>query len=202
MASPRPTARISQLSSHLCAPPPPLSASPTDAPYDSEPAPASEWDAELAELRLRLKMAREVPASDPGRVRQAQQGKLMVRDRVAGMLDGGSLVEIGSIAGKGTYDEEGNVRGFTRANYVAGRGTVGGRPVVVGGDDFSVRGGHADGAIWRKAQYTEQMARELRIPLIRLLDGSSGGGSVLARAETCSRDRKAASKSRGPDLST
>lgn len=44
--------------------------------------------------------------------------------------------------------------------------------------DFSVRGGHADGAIGRKAIYIEGLARELRIPLIRLVDGSSGGGSV------------------------
>jgi acetyl-CoA carboxylase carboxyltransferase component len=47
-------------------------------------------------------------------------------------------------------------------------------------NDTLLSGGHADGAIWRKAQYTEQMAREMRVPLIRLLDGSSGGGSVAS----------------------
>jgi acetyl-CoA carboxylase carboxyltransferase component len=50
--------------------------------------------------------------------------------------------------------------------------------VVVSGDDFTVRGGAADASIHRKMVYAEQLARELRIPMIRLVDGSGGGGSV------------------------
>ncbi|KAI9012339.1 propionyl-CoA carboxylase [Hyaloraphidium curvatum] len=59
-----------------------------------------------------------------------------------------------------------------------GQARIDGRPVIVGADDFSVRGGHADGAIGRKAIHAESLARELRVPMVRLLDGSSGGGSV------------------------
>ena len=54
-----------------------------------------------------------------------------------------------------------------------------------------MRGGHADGGIFRKQIYIEQLARDYRIPLIMLLDGSrfisylpadegSGGGSVTS----------------------
>ena len=45
-------------------------------------------------------------------------------------------------------------------------------------DDFTVRGGAADAAIWQKMVYAEQMAAELRLPLVRLVDGTGGGGSV------------------------
>ena len=36
---------------------------------------------------------------------------------------------------------------------------------------------HADGGNWRKQIYAESLARELRLPMIRLIDGASGGGS-------------------------
>jgi acetyl-CoA carboxylase carboxyltransferase component len=61
---------------------------------------------------------------------------------------------------------------------VIGRGLVRGRRVVVQGDDFTVRGGAADAAIWRKMVYAEQLANELRLPMVRLVDGTGGGGSV------------------------
>ncbi|MEM7365351.1 MAG: carboxyl transferase domain-containing protein [Pseudomonadota bacterium] len=47
-------------------------------------------------------------------------------------------------------------------------------------DDFTSRGGHADGAIGAKSGHLDRLSTELRIPSIRLLDGSSGGGSVAA----------------------
>ena len=41
-----------------------------------------------------------------------------------------------------------------------------------------MRGGAADAAIWQKMVYAEQLANELRMPLVRLVDGTGGGGSV------------------------
>ena len=49
---------------------------------------------------------------------------------------------------------------------------------VVQGDDFTVRGGAADAAIWQKMVYAERLAHDLRLPLVRLVDGTGGGGSV------------------------
>ena len=63
------------------------------------------------------------------------------------------------------------------------RGTVDGRPVIVGGDDFSVRGGAADGAVGNKMGWSERSALESRIPVIRLVDGTGGGGSVKTNTE-------------------
>jgi len=48
----------------------------------------------------------------------------------------------------------------------------------VGGDDFTVRGGSADATIKGKHNMCERMAHDLRLPLIRLVEGSGGGGSV------------------------
>ena len=64
------------------------------------------------------------------------------------------------------------------ANCVFGRGTVDGRPVVIAGDDFTLRGGSADASIKGKPKMSEQIAAEFRMPIIRLIEGSGGGGSV------------------------
>ena len=61
---------------------------------------------------------------------------------------------------------------------MVGQGRIDGRRVAVQGDDFTVRGGAADAAIWEKAVYAERLAHDLRIPLVRLVDGTGGGGSV------------------------
>src|SRR5260370_37768160 len=64
------------------------------------------------------------------------------------------------------------------ANFVGGNGRINGRRVVVGGDDFTVRGGAADANIGNKRSYAELIAHELHIPIIRLVEGTGGGGSV------------------------
>jgi acetyl-CoA carboxylase carboxyltransferase component len=66
---------------------------------------------------------------------------------------------------------------------VCGRGRIDGRPVVVGGDDFTVRGGAADGAVGNKMGWAERAAHDLRIPIVRLVDGTGGGGSVKSQAK-------------------
>src|SRR5258708_16216188 len=63
-------------------------------------------------------------------------------------------------------------------NIEKGTGRIDGRRVVVGGDDFTVRGGANDASIGGKQGYSEKMARELRLPIVRLVDGTGGGGSV------------------------
>ena len=42
--------------------------------------------------------------------------------------------------------------------------------------DFTMRGGAAGAAIWQTQAMSEQMADELRLPLVRLVDGTGGGG--------------------------
>src|SRR5271170_6298803 len=134
-------------------------------------------EVELAELRQRQALAREMGGAD--RVaRQHAGGRLTVRERIDRMLDPGSFHEIGATAGKATYDADSKqIVAFMPANCVFGRGTVDGRPVAIAGDDFTLRGGSADASIKGKPRLAEQMAAGLRMPIIRLIEGSGGGGS-------------------------
>jgi acetyl-CoA carboxylase carboxyltransferase component len=134
------------------------------------------WEREIEELRRRQALARELGGEEKV-ARQHAAGRLTVRERIDALLDPGTFREIGSIAGKAEY-EGSELKGFRPANFVMGRGRVDGRPVVVAGDDFTVRGGAADASIFQKQVYAEQMANELRLPLVRLVDGTGGGGSV------------------------
>ncbi len=135
------------------------------------------WQKELEELQARIALAHRMGGED--RVaRQHAGGRLTVRERIARMLDPDSFQEVGAIAGRATYDAGGNIETFTPAVCVFGRGRVDGRPVVIAGDDFTVRGGSADAAIGLKLNLSEKMAHGLRLPLIRLIEGSGGGGSV------------------------
>jgi acetyl/propionyl-CoA carboxylase alpha subunit/acetyl-CoA carboxylase carboxyltransferase component len=128
-----------------------------------------------------LAAARLAPGSeDPGVVRQRSRRKLTCRERIALLLDDGSFREVGSLAGFASYDDEGRIVAFTPANHVGGWGTIDGRTAVVCADDFTSRGGHADGAIGAKSFYLDQLSLRLQVPSVRLLDGSSGGGSVTA----------------------
>ncbi len=139
---------------------------------------ATGWQPELDELAERKRIAQEMGGAE--RIaRQHAGGRLTVRERVNALLDPGSFNEVGSIAGKATYDASQRVMtDFMPANGVFGRGAIDGRPVVIFGDDFTVRGGSADASIKGKYQMPEKMAGEFRIPLIRMIEGSGGGGSV------------------------
>src|SRR3954453_17399814 len=133
------------------------------------------WEPEVAELRRRAEMARRM--GGPEKIeRHKSQGKLTVRERIDALLDPGSFHEIGILAGKATYEGT-DLADFMAPNFVMGRGRINGGPVVVGGDDFTVRGGAADASIWQKQVQSEQLANEYRMPIVRLIDGSGGGGS-------------------------
>jgi len=135
------------------------------------------WQPEIDDLERRRELAYEM--GSPERVqRHHDRGHLTVRERLDLLVDPGTFRERGVLAGKATYDEDGNLASFIPSNYVMGVAKIDGRSVVVGGDDFTVRGGAADGAVGGKSGHAERMAAELRIPVIRMVDGTGGGGSV------------------------
>ena len=109
--------------------------------------------------------------------RQHKGGRLTVRERIARITDEGSLREVGTLAGTGEYDEHNVLRKVTPAPYVAGLARIDGRPVAIGGEDFTVRGGTSFGALRRKGGqggYVEDLAHHYKIPLINLIDGAGG----------------------------
>ncbi|WP_407192490.1 acyl-CoA carboxylase subunit beta [Bradyrhizobium sp. STM 3566] len=135
------------------------------------------WKPELDELARREAFAREMGGVDKVK-RQHDQGRLTVRERIDKLIDKGSFHEIGAVAGIGEYDSSGDLKKLTPANCVFGRARVDGRTVVVVGDDFTVRGGSADASISAKPLMAEEMAHDFRLPIIRIIEGSGGGGSV------------------------
>jgi acetyl-CoA carboxylase carboxyltransferase component len=135
------------------------------------------WQPELDDVRRRRDLAMQMGGPDKVR-RQHEAGRLTVRERLAALLDDGSFDEIGTLAGAAVYDSAGELADFRPANFVTGTGRIGGRKVVVRADDFTIRGGAADAAIAGKQVYAERLANQLRLPLVRLVEGTGGGGSV------------------------
>ena len=135
------------------------------------------WKKDIEELNKREKLAEEMGGEEKLK-RQRDNNRLNVRERINLLFDKDTFHEIGKIAGKSEYNEKGELVNFTPSNFVMGRGNINGRKVVVGGDDFTVRGGAADAAIAQKQIMAEQFANEYRLPLVRLIEGTGGGGSV------------------------
>jgi acetyl-CoA carboxylase carboxyltransferase component len=135
------------------------------------------WKSHIDELRARERLAEEMGGEE--RVaRQRSQGKLTVRERIAFLADPGSFHEVGKIAGKAGYGPDDEIAEFLPATMVFGRATLDGRPAVILGDDFTVRGGASDASIAGKMLMAEQMAHEYGMPIVRMVDGTGGGGSV------------------------
>lgn len=149
---------------------------PVDEQVASPPAAtASAWSQALEELAARRRLVAAQGGVD-GVARQHSLGRLTVRERIERITDPASFVEVGSLTGRGEYDEAGQLIDFTPSNIVFGNASVDGRPVVVTGYDFTVRGGASDASVGQKRPYADRMALHQRVPLIRLIEGA--GGSV------------------------
>jgi acetyl-CoA carboxylase carboxyltransferase component len=142
------------------------------------------WKSEIDGIEERRRRAAEL-GGDEAVTAQHGRDRLTVRERIDRLLDPGSFREQGPIAGHSETDENGALRSFTPANYVLGLGKVDGRPCVVGGEDFTQRGGSPSTAGLRKSVFAETLAVRYRLPLVRFLEG--GGGSVTGSAGKGSR---------------
>ena len=133
------------------------------------------WEDEAAEIRRKREQA-QAQGGPEAIARHHEKGRLTVRERVERVLDPGSFREMGRATATPERSDDGQVTGHAPANYVLGFGKVAGRRVVVGGEDFTLKGGSPNAAGLRKSVYAEHLAVRYRVPLIRLLEG--GGGSV------------------------
>ncbi|MEM7410748.1 MAG: carboxyl transferase domain-containing protein [Myxococcota bacterium] len=133
------------------------------------------WEPEVDAIRERRRRALELGGTEAV-AKQHALGRWTVRERIDALVDAGSFREQGPIAGHAELDERGQLRDFAPANYVLGSARIESRPCVVGGEDFTQRGGSPSPAGLRKSVFAEDLALRQRVPLIRLLQG--GGGSV------------------------
>ncbi|KAH8805878.1 carboxyl transferase [Xylogone sp. PMI_703] len=186
--------RLSQVAAHVAAASPNISKKrASKRKLKSKDEPPADYSDVLDQVDKLKKIASTPPdinspdVNSRGYVRQLQAGKLWVRDRVLQLLDEGSFKEVGSVSGEVQWRKlEGNREepvSFVPSNNVQGFGTLGGRRILFTADDFSLRAGHADGALPEKTVYMEKLAIALRLPMIKLVDGSSGGGSVTTIAK-------------------
>lgn len=88
-------------------------------------------------------------------------GKLDARARVAHLLDEGSFRELGTLVGELPADA-----------VVAGTGTIDGRPVMVGAEDFTTAAGSIGAGSNAKRYRISELALQERIPLVMLLEGA------------------------------
>ena len=133
------------------------------------------WEDETRRIAERRDLAKR-QGGEKSVAAQHRKGRLTIRERIDAVLDDGSFEEIGMGAGDVELGADGEIEDFSPANFVLGFGKIDGRLCVVGGEDFTLRGGSPSEAGLRKSVYTEELAVQYRVPLIRLHEGA--GGSV------------------------
>jgi acetyl-CoA carboxylase carboxyltransferase component len=151
-------------------------------PLPPSRVPAEPWQAELDELARRRAFAQGLGGAE-AIAKHHQQGRLTIRERIAGVVDPGSFQEVGQLTGHGRY-EHGKLLSVTPAPYVMGLAQIDGRPVAIGGEDFTVRGGTSWSGDRKKGGqggFVEDLAHQYRIPLVNLIDGAGGSVTSIQR---------------------
>ena len=97
----------------------------------------------------------------------------------------GSFQEVGKLTGRASYDGDGALTSVhARALRDGARASIDGRPVAIGGEDFTMRGGTSWGGDRKKGGqggFVEDLAPSYRIPLVNLIDGAGGSVTSIKR---------------------
>jgi acetyl-CoA carboxylase carboxyltransferase component len=120
------------------------------------------WDEVLGYLGERRAGARAM-GGEERLAKHHGSGKLDARARIDHLLDPGTFREIGTLAG----GEEAPADAI-----VTGSGRVGGRPVMVAAEDFTVKAGTISGTSNAKRYRIAELAAGDRVPLVMMLDGA------------------------------
>src|SRR5580704_6476209 len=125
----------------------------------------------VEELQARRALAAQGgPAK--ARERHMARGKLLPRERVMRLIDGGSpFLEISPLAANGMYDDA-----VQAAGIIPGIGRIAGRECVVVCNDSTIKGGTYYPMTVKKHLRAQEVARENRLPCIYLVD--SGGANL------------------------
>ena len=120
--------------------------------------------------------------SAASRERHLARGKLLPRDRVAGVLDAGAdFLEIGLFAAHGLYEDP-----IPAAGIIAGVGKVCGRDCMIICNDATVKGGSYYPLTVKKHLRAQEIALENHLPCLYLVDS---GGANLPRQDEVFPDR-------------
>ena len=133
----------------------------------------------MAQLKVVSEEAERIMlgGSESSRARHVKRGKLLPRDRVAGLLDPGTpFLEIGLFAARGVYKDD-----IPSAGVIAGIGTVEGRDCMIVCNDATVKGGTYFPLTVKKHLRAQEIAEENHLPCIYLVD--SGGANLPSQDE-------------------
>ncbi len=144
-----------------------------DPPTQSLPA-----DEKLANMRKES----QAPGGSTRVQAQHDKGKLTARERIELLLDPGSFVEIDAFVRHKNHRFGMEKRRPLGDGVVVGHGTIEGRPVVVYSQDFTVFGGSLGKAHADKICKVLDLAIEMGVPAIGLLD--SGGARIQEGIES------------------
>ena len=122
-------------------------------------AETSKWREKITNLKKRKSNAQTMGGTNKLAKHHAT-GKMDARQRIQAFLKEGSFTEVGQLAGN-------EVDAF-----VAGIGILDGRPVAIGCEDFTVKGGSIGKAESAKRYRIAELALQERIPLIMFLEGA------------------------------
>ena len=115
--------------------------------------------------------------SAEARQKHAARGKLLVRDRIQGLIDADSpFLELSPLAAHEMYDDE-----VPAGGIITGIGQVAGQECVIIANDATVKGGTYYPITVKKHLRAQEIARENRLPCIYLVD--SGGAFLPAQDE-------------------
>lgn len=120
-----------------------------------------DWAETLADLEERKRRSRAMGGDDRLGCHRAA-GKLDARARVERLLDPGTFREIGTLVGGAVPADA----------LVGGTGLVGGRPVMVGSEDFTTLAGTIGPGSNAKRYRLAELALRSRVPLVMLLEGA------------------------------
>ncbi len=125
----------------------------------------------VEELKDKTARARQ-GGSEKARAKHVRRGKMLVRDRIAQLLDASSpFLELSALAADGLYDGV-----APSAGIVTGIGRIHGQEVMVVGNDATVKGGTYFPMTVKKHLRAQEIALENRLPCVYLVDS---GGAFL-----------------------
>jgi len=135
------------------------------------------WRREIEELKQRKEIAYRLGGEENVK-KQHAHGKMTVRERIDALCDAGSFRERGVLAGVPTYDDHDKTRlvDLVPCPFVMGIARINGRRVAIHGDDFTIKGASVGRMYKSKGAYFIKMARSLKLPMVRLIEGA--GGSI------------------------
>ncbi len=134
---------------------------------------------ELEEKTAQIKQG----GSEQSRQRQLEHGKILVRDRIAQLLDPGSaFLELSQLAGYQLYKDE-----VPAGGIITGIGQVMGQECMIVANDPTVKGGTYYPITLKKHLRAQEIAKENHLPCIYLVDS---GGAYLPKQDEVFPDKE------------